>query len=235
MNVIKLVRALGFLIAVSGLGAVELTFKTAIATFQAPIEASGQDVTFSFTNETSETVVITDIHTGCGCVTSAMEKRTYKPGETGALQVHVDFQDRTGPIKRVLRIRVRSEKETAETEQRIKVEGVASTPLTLSSMTASWSVGQTPDTREILVTIKEGMDVRDLVVENPSLNPLFKVESVVRPSGGLLVRITPNTAEGEKVSLDDGREVQQLFLLTYKFSSQGVAKKERFYAIIHRP
>ncbi|MBA3699326.1 MAG: DUF1573 domain-containing protein [Planctomycetes bacterium] len=223
------------LILASGLEAVELTFKTPTATFQAPIEVTGQDVVFAFTNETTEAILITDIQTGCGCVTSALEKRTYLPGESGALQVHVDFQDRTGPIKKILRIRVRGEKETTETEQRIKIDGVATTPLTLSSLTVSWAGGQPPETKEILVSIKEGMDVRDLVVENPLLSPHFKIESIPRPSGGLIVRITPHSDAGGNVSLNDGREIQQSFYLTYKYSPQSVGKRERFYAIVYRP
>lgn len=230
-----LLSALGSLILASDLGAVELTFKTPTATFQAPIEATGQDVTFTFTNEASQSVVITDIQTGCGCVTSALAKRTYRPGETGTLQVHVDFQDRTGPIRKILRIRLRGEKETTETEQRLKIDGVATTPLALSSLTASWAAGQIPETKEILVSIKEGMDVRDLAIENPFLSAHFKVESIVRSSGGLTIRITPVFLSEGKVTLNDGREIQEAYHLVYKYSHLGISKRERFFLIIHRP
>jgi hypothetical protein len=230
-----IISVLGVLVSTSALGAVELTFKTPTATFQAPIEATGQDVTFAFTNDASETVIITDIQTGCGCVTSALEKRTYQPGETGVLQVHVDFQDRSGPIKKILRIRMRGEKETTETEQRLRIDGVAATPLALSSLTVAWAGGEPAETKEILVSIKEGFEVKDLAVENPSLNPLFRVESIPRPSGGLILRIAPNSPTGGNASLNDGHEVQQLYLLTYKYSPLAIIKRERFYAIIHRP
>jgi hypothetical protein len=38
-----------------------------------------------------------------------------------------------------LRVRVRGEKEIAETEQRIKVDEIATTPLVLSRLTVSWA------------------------------------------------------------------------------------------------
>lgn len=59
----------------SGLDAVELTFKTSTVTFEAPIEAAGQDVVFAFANETAETIFITDkasrwtMDATCNCLT----------------------------------------------------------------------------------------------------------------------------------------------------------------------
>lgn len=224
------------LMAVCGpMRAVELSFKTTTATFTAPVEANGYDVVFEFSNASSEVITITDIQTGCGCVTSALEKRSYQPGENGALNIHVDFQDKTGPIKKILRVKFKGAGDSGDTEQKLKIDGVALTPLSLSSLTVSWAGGGVVTTKEILVTLKEGFEIADLAVENPTLSQHFQIESRSQARGGLVIAITPLTNDGGRVSLVDGRELQQAYFLTYKYLPTGQVKRERFYAIIHRP
>lgn len=218
------------------LTAVELSFKTPIATFTAPVEVSGHQVAFEFTNTSSETITVTDIQTGCGCVTSALEKRIYQPGESGTLQTYVDFQERTGPIKKLVRIKVRGASDTIENEQRLKIDGIALTPLALSDLTVSWAIGETTTAKEIIVSIKDGHNIADLSVEGPDSNPHFRVEAHKQTGGGLLVRITPHPADADdKVSLASGRGLQQPYLLIYKYLPTGMIKHERFYAIIYSP
>jgi hypothetical protein len=226
------VLLLGFLMPLS---AVELVFTAPTATFTAPVEASGHDVTFAFSNTSADTITITDIQTGCGCVTSAMDKRIYQPGESGTLKIHVDFQDRTGPIKKTIRLKSKGANDSIETEQRLKIDGVALTPLALSRLTVSWALDEAATTKEILVMVKEGYDIADLRVEDPDLSQYFKVQSHGQKNGGLAIAITPLMTIDGRVSLDGGREQQQAYFITYRYLKTGQMKRERFYAILHRP
>ena len=214
--------------------AAELTFAQTTVSFNAPIEANGQDVTFSFRNDSDETFTITDVHNGCGCVTSTLIKRAYAPGESGALQVHVDFQNRTGSIKKIIRLTVRGSKTNADAEVPLKMEGVAQTPLTLSDLSVSWKVGEAKATKEIIVRVKEGQQISDLTVETPPLNTNFNLESSPLADGGCLIRVTPASSNSDTVTLVDGREVQQMYLLRYLHVPTKTIKRERFYAIVYK-
>lgn len=45
---------------------------------------------YPFVNAGRTVVDIVDLRTSCGCLTPTLEKRSYAPGETGALQLHVN-------------------------------------------------------------------------------------------------------------------------------------------------
>jgi hypothetical protein len=214
--------------------AAELSFESPTANFTAPVEATSQDVAFEFTNASSNGITILEVINGCGCITSALEKRTYAPGEKGRLSVHVEFQDRSGPIKKIVRLRVKGDMDEKETEQRLKIEGIALSSVKVSSLTVAWGIGDSPSTKEILVSTKDGFPISDLKIENTSLSPHFAVETVSQSNGGLLLRITPVVSPEGKVALVDGHELQQPYLLTYTCLPAKVHKKERIYAIIYR-
>ncbi len=228
--IISLTLALGTSL---GFGA-ELTFAQTTVSFNAPIEANGQDVTFSFRNESDETFTISDISNGCGCVTSTLIKRAYAPGESGELQVHIDFQNRTGSIKKTIRLNVRGSKTNTNVEVPLKMEGVAQTPLTLSDLTVSWAVGEAKNTKEIIVRIKDGQQISDLLIDNSQLNTLFHLESSPLTEGGCLIRVTPILPNSETITLVNGREMQQMYLLRYLHVPTKTIKRERFYAIVYK-
>ncbi len=216
-----------------GFGA-ELTFTQNTATFTAPIESNSQDVTFYFRNDSNETFTITDIYSGCGCVTSTLAKRVYAPGESGELQAHVDFQNRTGSIKKQIKLTVRSSNANSDVQIPLKIEGIAQTPLILSDITVSWTVGEAKVTKEIIVRVKDGQQVSDLTIENPQLHAYFNLVSSPLASGGCLIQITPAPTSSETVTLVDGREVQQMYLLRYMHIPTKTIKRERFYAIVYK-
>jgi len=85
------------------------------------------------------------------------------------------------------------------------------------------------------VTIKEGHRVSDLSIEVPTPNDLFAVAMVPSAAGGATLRMTPDVVDRTSVRLKNGRDVQQAYLLTYRYLPSGIVKKERFYAIIHHP
>ena len=44
---------------------------------------------FTFQNQSSETIRITEVHTHCGCTTPKLAKLIYRPGETGTIELEV--------------------------------------------------------------------------------------------------------------------------------------------------
>ncbi len=65
----------------------ELKFKGHTYSFAKIAPGQIKVAEFPFTNATDHAVTITDVVTGCDCLTAKLEKKRYKPGESGVLAV----------------------------------------------------------------------------------------------------------------------------------------------------
>lgn len=97
------VFALGALAASSAQAA--LTWETTRADADALFSQENYSTRFSFKNTGTTAVTITELQTSCGCTTAELTKRTYAPGETGAIPVVFTFGDRSGPQQKVVTVR----------------------------------------------------------------------------------------------------------------------------------
>lgn len=212
----------------------ELTFPNKKITFEGRTEENSHVVTIPFTNASTEPVTVVDIQTGCGCVTSQLDKRIYAPGEAGEISLTLEYRERTGAIRRKITVACHGEGEAGNTSQDIKIEGTVPSPLKLSDLIVNWNAGEPVTTKAISVSIIEGHQIKDLHVEDPFLNAAFTVNSRPTKSGGLVLEISPNLPGASVVSLADGKDLQQAYVLVYTYLPQGIQKRERFFALVSR-
>lgn len=84
-----------FLLTISALNA-ELKFESARITVDAKVGEARKSGVFAFVNEGDEPVTITRIKSSCGCTTTALDKMTYAPGESGQIEATLDIGSRKG-------------------------------------------------------------------------------------------------------------------------------------------
>jgi Protein of unknown function (DUF1573) len=212
----------------------DLTFPNKKITFEGRIEENSHVVTIPFTNASTGPVTVVDIQTGCGCVTSQLDKRIYAPGESGEISITLEYRERTGAIRRKITVSCHGEGEVGNTSQDIQIEGTVPSPLKMSDLIVNWNAGEPVTTKTISVSIIEGHQIKDLHVEDPLLNAAFIVNSRPAKSGGLVLEISPNLPGASVVSLADGKDLQQAYVLVYTYLPQGIQKRERFFALVSR-
>jgi len=78
------------------------------------------DLEFKFSNAGDETLVIKNISTSCGCTAATLEKKEYKPGESGVLPVKFFSQGYNGKVVKTVTVST-NDKENVYT--RLKIEG----------------------------------------------------------------------------------------------------------------
>ena len=76
-----------------------LLFTVPIQEVSASAEATDVHAAYAFTNASDHAVTISEIKTSCGCTTAELEKRTYKTGESGTIDVIFDIGSRTASSK----------------------------------------------------------------------------------------------------------------------------------------
>jgi hypothetical protein len=86
------------LLAVTAYGNLEWEQKDVTLTVY-PTQVSSNAV-FRFSNTGNSPVTIKDVRVDCGCLSPALTRRTYAPGEKGELCVRFDLRDRTGPQRK---------------------------------------------------------------------------------------------------------------------------------------
>jgi len=59
---------------------------------------------FIFTNTGEKAISLGAVKVSCGCLAPKIQKRTYEPGESGALAVRFDLTNRTGPQHKKLTV-----------------------------------------------------------------------------------------------------------------------------------
>lgn len=212
----------------------DLTFPSKKITFEGRIEENSHVVTIPFTNTSTGPITVVDIQTGCGCVTSQLEKRIYAPGESGEISLTLEYRERTGAIRRKITVACRAEGDASNTSQDISIEGTVPSPLKMSSLIVNWNAGEPVTTKAISLSIIEGHQIKDLHVEDPLLNAAFTVNSLTAKSGGVVLEISPNLPGASVVSLPDGKDIQQAYVLVYTYLPQGILKRERFFALLSR-
>ena len=84
-----------------------LTWEERSVSIEAKPEQAVIEAAFAFVNTGDDPVTITRVTTSCGCTTPSLDKRTYAPGETGAILARFEIGDRTG--RHSSRIIVRSD------------------------------------------------------------------------------------------------------------------------------
>jgi hypothetical protein len=89
--------------ASAALGA-ELTWER--TTFEATVDPDEKEIrtAFAFRNRSDTPITILAVTTDCECTVASLEKKTYSPGEAGAIQVKFTLGERVGVVEKKIQV-----------------------------------------------------------------------------------------------------------------------------------
>lgn len=90
---------------VSVSAAAGLEWKQKEVTLQVHPTQISAEAAFRFSNTGNAPVSIADISINCGCLSTKPTRPSYAPGEEGTLTVMVNLQGRTGPFRKVVKVK----------------------------------------------------------------------------------------------------------------------------------
>lgn len=130
--------------------------KDAIDTDAGPDQADVQ-VDFLFRNPGDRPITITELKTSCGCTTTALEKKTYAPGETGRIGVTFTIGHRTGKQEKFIRVKTDAPGDDEPTELALRVNVRAY--LAFAPNAVFWRTGEPPVEKTITCTALLPQDI----------------------------------------------------------------------------
>ena len=133
---------------------------------------------FHFTNVGVEAVTISNIQTSCGCTTADLNKKYYKPGESGMIKVKFEIGSRTGFQQKYILVRTDSPNE-AYTQLTLKVH--LPEVLKIEPDLLQWKLGETNELKRI--TLKTTGIVPLKVIGVESNHKGIEAELKVKESG----------------------------------------------------
>lgn len=84
------------LLALAPISHAQLKFEETEISHTATADESKFTATYKFENVGDKEVTVKKVNTSCGCTTAELEKKEYKPGEKGSLDVTFTYDDRKG-------------------------------------------------------------------------------------------------------------------------------------------
>ncbi len=120
-------------------------------------DVSAVEFKFQFTNRSARELTITNIRTSCGCsaATPGNDKRIYRPGETGSINVRFDPKGRRGEERKTVTVET-DDPQVKAMELTLRSQVV---PRIMAEPTTVYfgemKVGETPRTQELVITARE--------------------------------------------------------------------------------
>ncbi len=134
----------------------KLTWESSSISHQAVLGQDTIEVSFPFVNRGSAPVTISHVQASCGCVVPSFDKKTFAPGEKGALSAVFDARGRSGPEEKTLQVFFVGVAEPAVLSLRVTIPvWVEITPRLLW-----WSVGEANTAKESVIIAQAGVTVR---------------------------------------------------------------------------
>jgi hypothetical protein len=169
-----------------------------------PLQASVL-VAFPFTNTGSAPVEIRELKPSCGCISGTVEKKIYKPGEAGIIEVEFDLRMREGAQRKGLEVKVDGGK-AAKRFISTKIQP----SFKLAAKRVVWESGEERAPKSLKVInlqqtpfrIKEVVPKREgVAVELVSKREGFEYELLITPDPELKntmipITVVPDTPEG---------------------------------------
>ena len=81
---------------VNNLSGAKIFFSETQHDFGKVVEGIKVQYTFTFENKGSESLIIKDVKTSCGCTAAVVSESSLKPGQTGSIKVEFDTKNRSG-------------------------------------------------------------------------------------------------------------------------------------------
>jgi hypothetical protein len=141
-----------------------------------PLQAS-ETLFFDFTNTGDKPITIVELKPNCGCITGKVEKKTYAPGESGAVQVIFNLQGRLGAQLKGLTV-ITDEASAKRTKLHVN---------TTIPKTYSPSVQRITSLAKA-IPIREGLSVEIIPIRDG-----FEYDLIITPSSDLSRTIIPIT------------------------------------------
>lgn len=162
----------------------KLAFDTTRIEHEATFEEESYTAVFPFTNNGDETVEIFDVKSSCGCTVPTLEKKTYDPGESGAITAVFTYGSRHGLQHK--RITVKTSADTDLLDLQVNIPQAWS----LDQRLLRWSAENPAETQTLTAQFNYGTPVElvglDVVEEQ------FTVVSKLNSDGSVLtLEITP--------------------------------------------
>jgi hypothetical protein len=144
-----------------------IRFEQEVATLRPMLEGDSVDVSFAFSNQGTEPLVIHDTATSCGCTTADYPQRPLRTGEQGAIRTTFDSRGHTGDVDLTLLVK---SNDPLQPEKMLHIRG---------RVTRQWQVK--PD-RLVLTNLAPGRPVqKTLQVINHMDTPL-QIHEVSSPA-----------------------------------------------------
>jgi hypothetical protein len=145
------------------------------------------EATYSFTNNTTNTVRILSVTTSCGCTAGKPQKQEYVPGEKGSLLVSHDPEGRTGT--RSYRITVNTD-ESGRNADELTLQVSVARQIEAGVRVAVWEAGEPRSAKTIPFKVDSSSPVSVLGAEPE--RDIINVEVIEGPSPAeKLLKITP--------------------------------------------
>lgn len=111
-----------------------LTFPQTEIALQAAVDDTQARVSYAFTNEGDQTVVIEKMESTCGCTTPALKDKEIEPGESGEITVVFDFGSRRGSQHKTVTVH------TSDGTHRLQLRVEIPEAITISPRVLRWSL-----------------------------------------------------------------------------------------------
>jgi hypothetical protein len=141
----------------------ELQWVAREADVDVPVTSGRVDVDFVFTNLGAAPVALKKVSASCSCVTTALPKRVYQPGEKGTLSVSVLRDSRDGPESRKVLVQTDAQDDGGTV---LKINVRSPSIATCEPPVLEWRQGD-PEYRVVLVRVLQ-KPCRVLRVKSPA-------------------------------------------------------------------
>ncbi|MCC6681685.1 MAG: DUF1573 domain-containing protein [Phycisphaeraceae bacterium] len=98
-----------FVMAVPQLASAQLAWEQREVKLDSRLGDEAVEAKFKFTNQGKQPVTITSVKSSCGCATADLEKKVYKPGDSGQVDARFILGDRVGSQSKRIVVRTDSE------------------------------------------------------------------------------------------------------------------------------
>ena len=123
----------------------QLIFDTTYVRRNVHFSESTVHTKITFKNKGTDTVIIKNINSSCGCIVPSLQKLQYNINESGFVEIIFNVSNRTGIQKKTVLV------ETDTKQYTIDLEYIIESPLTISSTSLVWIENKEFDKKEIYI------------------------------------------------------------------------------------
>lgn len=187
---------LTFLVTTAVCARADLVWEKPVQQFHRTPDEPVVHAQFAFKNTGPETITIKRISTGCGCTSAKLDRKTYAPGESGAIEVKYTSGGRPGAWRRYISV-------SSEDKRfwKLDMQVYIHEPLTVAPSLVWWRVGDAPEAKSVRLKGSGGHSVAVKSVR--SSNPRIEASvDTVRDGEEYVIAIKPaDTSTKESAEL----------------------------------